>query len=71
MREPVVSYLFTNGMVMTVDQNGEQMAEYQGEYGRVVNKILDRTGGDRDWILAQWAPGGEIKHLAFFRPVRV
>ena len=55
--------LWTNGMVATFDQFGEQMPEYQGHYGEVRDKI--RAAGYRGrWYLGEWNKG----ILADFQP---
>ena len=66
--------LFTNGMVMAFDKNGEQLPEFQGEYGHVVNHICDNYTGLME--LAQWTrdsgnDGPPWLVLALFLPVRV
>ena len=55
--------LWTNGMVATFDQLGEQMPEYQGYYGEVRDKIR-AAGYNGGWYLGEWNKG----ILAGFQP---
>lgn len=48
-------YLFQNGMVMTFDQFGEQMPDYQGRAEEVMPKIKAVYGGPV--VVTQWPSG--------------
>lgn len=62
---PIASViLWTNGQVAVFDTQGRQMAEYQGYYGEVKDKILTTYSGE--WLLAEWNRGV----LATFYPDR-
>lgn len=43
-----IVYRFTNGMCMVFDKNGEQMPEYQGEWGKMKRKIIDDLPPDAE-----------------------
>jgi hypothetical protein len=66
--------LFTNGMVMVIDEHGEQVPDMQGPYGENVGAIIDAIGEGQEMILAQWATEYEPlpwRELARFVPVRI
>ena len=47
-----------NGMVMAVDENGDQVPEYQGRLGEVRDKIR------ADWPDAEWMPPFDFAEAA-------
>ena len=52
----VAAYLFPNGMVMSFDENGEQVPEYQGRYEEVAGKLridfpnVGLSWGEKNWV---------------------
>ncbi|GAJ00912.1 unnamed protein product [marine sediment metagenome] len=45
---------FSNGMVMCFDEKGEQVAEYQGRYEKVKDKILAEASQSTRFFRAVW-----------------
>ena len=60
-------YLFANGMVMTFDERGEQIPEYQGKLADVQAKVLADAPAFAMFRVAVWPrtsghfPGGELR----------
>lgn len=57
MGEISKTYLFANGMVMTFDERGEQMSEYQGCADEVADRICRDAGSDVEFHHAHWREG--------------
>jgi hypothetical protein len=57
LNEPEITdiYVWTNcGMVMTFDQNGRQMPDYQGPYEEVIDKIKRDAPVNARWHQEDW-----------------
>jgi hypothetical protein len=47
-------YLWSNGMVMTFDEKGDQMPDYQGRLPAVRDRILADAPDSAEFVIGQW-----------------
>ncbi len=47
-------YVFTNGMAMVFDDQGQQMSQYQGPWSDKRQQILDASTPETKYELSQW-----------------
>lgn len=47
-------FIFTNGNVMVMDENGEQMSEYQGFILDVASKLAEACDKDTNFEISEW-----------------
>lgn len=65
---PKSVFLFNNGMVVTFDKDGEQMAHYQGKASKAAAQLRSADLSDCEFVFGVWLGNGKaVSQEEFFK----